>query len=546
MSYLGSSFERVRVTASHPPRALKLISVAVFILVLAARTAVAPAQTPVRGGTVVQAIGADPPTMNPGTTTDTTAWSLMGKVFNGLTYLDGEYHNHPDLAESWSVSADGLTYTFKLRRNVKWHDGKPFTSEDVKFSYLEILSNFHPVGRIGYALVAAIETPDPHTAVIKLKAPLGPFVFMTALPTGAIMPKHLLAGQDITTAEFNRKPVGTGPFKLGETVKGSHYVLERNPDYFKKGQPYLDRVVLRVMPNPASRVLAFEKGEVDVLYTFFLPVEQAGRLKAMPGLVVKEYMVFPEVVTLFFNLKDSKPLGDLRVRQAIAHAIDKKFLVEKGYFGQGRPAISPIPSNLGWAHNPRVPVYAYDPAQAAALFDEAGYPKGAGGERLTLRMVYDPANSAANKASEVVAQQLRAMGTNAKQMPMERSLMLDKVYKQYDFDIHIHNYTTYGDPAVGVTRVYMCDNIRPVPFANVSRYCNPKVDELFRQAASAPSQAERARYYAPAMEQLARDLPSIPLFEYGDTNVARGRVQGIFKSLSAHARWDEVWVSDGK
>jgi len=335
MSYLGSSFERVRVTASHPPRALKLISVAVFILVLAARPAVAPAQTPVRGGTVVQAIGADPPTMNPGTTTDTTAWSLMGKVFNGLTYLDGEYHNHPDLAESWSVSADGLTYTFKLRRNVKWHDGKPFTSEDVKFSYLEILSNFHPVGRIGYALVAAIETPDPHTAVIKLKAPFGPFVFMTALPTGAIMPKHLLAGQDITTAEFNRKPVGTGPFKLGETVKGSHYVLERNPDYFKKGQPYLDRVVLRVMPNPASRVLAFEKGEVDVLYTFFLPVEQAGRLKAMPGLVVKEYMVFPEVVTLFFNLKDSKPLGDLRVRQAIAHAIDKKFLVEKGLLRPG-------------------------------------------------------------------------------------------------------------------------------------------------------------------------------------------------------------------
>jgi peptide/nickel transport system substrate-binding protein len=515
-------------------------------LLLAALPLGAQAQTPVRGGTVVQAISADPPTMNPGTTTDTQAWSLMGKLFNGLTHLDNDYRSHPDLAESWTVSADGLTYTFKLRRDVKWHDGKPFTSEDVKFSYTEVLPRYHPVGRLSYSLVTAVETPDPYTAVVKLKAPFGPFVFMTALNTGAIVPKHLLAGQDFAAAEFNRKPVGTGPFKIAEAVKGSHYVLERNPDYFKKGQPYLDRVVLRVMPNPASRVLAFEKGEVDVLYSFFLPVEQAGRLKAMPGLVVKEYMLFPEVVTLFFNLKDSKPLEDVRVRQAIAHAIDKKFLVEKGYFGQGRPAISPIPSNLGWAHNPNVPVYAYDPARAAALLDEAGYPKGANGERMTLRLVYDPANSAANKASEVVAQQLRAIGINAKQVPLERSLMLEKVYKNYDFDIHIHNYTTYGDPGVGVARVYVCDNIRPAPFANVSRYCNPRLDELFRQAASATTQAERAKYYYPAQEILMRDLPAIPLFEYGDTNVARGRVQNIFKSLSAHERWDEVWVSDGK
>ncbi len=477
-------------------------------LMLLAVPVVVEAQTPVRGGTVVQAIAADPPTMNPGTTTDTQAWALMGKLFNGLTHLDNDYRSHPDLAESWTVSADGLTYTFKLRRDVKWHDGKPFTSEDVKYSYTEVLPKYHPVGRLSYSLVTAVETPDPYTAVVKFKAPFGPFVFMTALNTGPILPRHLLAGQDFMT--------------------------------------YLDRVILRVMPNPASRVLAFEKGEVDVLYTFFLPVEQAGRLKAMPGLVVKDFMLFPEVVTLFFNIKDSKPLEDIRVRQAIAHAIDKKFLVEKGYFGQGRPAISPIPSNLAWAHNPKVPVYAYDPVGAAALLDEAGYPKGANGERMTLRFVYDPANSAANKASEVVAQQLRALGINAKQVPLERSLMLEKVYKNYDFDIHIHNYTTYGDPGVGVARVYVCDNIRPAPFANVSRYCNPKLDELFRQGASATTQAERAKYYYPAQEILMRDLPAIPLFEYGDTNVARGRVQNIFKSLSSHERWDEVWVSDGK
>lgn len=499
--------------------------------------------TPLRGGTVVQAMSADPPTLNPGTTTDTQAWSVMGKLFNGLTHLDSEYRSHPDLAESWEVSRDGLTYSFKLRQGVRWHDGKPFTSADVKFTYMEILAKYHPTGRLGFSLVTAIDTPDAHTVVVRLRKPFAPFLFMTNLSSGPVLPKHLLEGQDIATAEFNRKPVGTGPFRIAEAVKGSHYVLERNPDYFKKGRPYLDRVVLRVMPNPASRVLAFEKGEVDVLYSFFLPREHAARLKTAPGVTFKDYMLFPEVITLFFNLRDSKPLGDLRVRQAIAHAIDRAFIAEKGYFGLSRPGTSPIPSNLAWAHNPKVPVYAHDPARAGALLDEAGY---RGPERMALRLAYDPANSAVNKAAEIVAQQLRAVGINVRQTPMERSLMIEKVFKQYEFDLYVHNYTTYGDPAIGVTRAYDCDNIRPAPFVNVSRYCNRKVDELFDLAAEAPTRAERARHYFAAQEILVRELPTIALLEYGDTNVARARVRSIFLSRSAHERWDEVWVSDGK
>jgi peptide/nickel transport system substrate-binding protein len=512
-------------------------------LLLALPVAALGQQTPVRGGTVVQAISADPPTMNPGITTDTQAWSLMGKLFNGLTYLDGDYRSYPDLAESWDISKDGLTYTFRLRHNVKWHDGQPFTSADVKFSYLEVLPKYHPTGRVAFAVIASVDTPDPYTAVVRLKKPFAPFLFMTNLNNGPILPRHLLEGKDIATAEFNQKPVGTGPFRLAEVVKGSHYMLERNPDYFKPGRPYLDRVVLRVMPSPPSRVLAFEKGEVDVLYSFFLPREQAARMKGMPGIVFKDYMLFPEVITLFFNLKDSKPLGDLKVRQAIAHAIDKSFIADKGYFGLSRPAISPIPSNLAWAHNSKVTVYPYDPARAQALLDEAGY---RGPERMGLRLAYDPANSAVNKAAEIVAQQLRAVGINVRQTPMERSLMIEKVFKQYEFDLFIHNYTTYGDPAIGVTRAYDCDNIVPAPFVNVERYCNKKVDELFDRAATATTRAERARHYQAAQEIIARELPTIPLLEYGDTNVARPRLRNIFLSRSAHERWDEVWVTDGK
>jgi peptide/nickel transport system substrate-binding protein len=522
-----------------------LVAVALFLSVLLPFAPVAiAADTPARGGTVVQATSADPPTLS-GTTTDTQAWNVMGKIFNGLTYLDLEYRNHPDLAESWDASADGLTYTFKLRKNVRWHDGKPFTAADVKFTYQDVLAKLHPIGRLGFSNVTAIDTPDPFTVVMKLKAPFAPLLFMTSLCMSPILPKHVLEGQDLATSEFNRKPIGTGPFKIAEAVKGSHYLLERNPDYFKPGRPYLDRVILKVMPNPASRVLAFEKGEVDVLYSFYLPREQTARVKALPGVFSKDYMLFPEVVTLFFNLKDSKPLGDLRVRQAIAHAIDKTFIAEKGYFGLSRPAISPIPSNLGWAHNPKVQTYAHDPAKAAALLDEAGYPT-TKGERMSLRLAYDPANSAVNKAAEIIAQQLRQVGINVRLTPMERTLMIQKVFVQYEFDLYVHNYSTYGDPALGVTRAYECDNIRPAPFVNVERYCNPKVDELFRTAASAVNRNDRARYYQAAQEIIARELPTIPLLEWGDTNVARGRVRDIFQSRSSHERWDEVWVSDGK
>jgi peptide/nickel transport system substrate-binding protein len=187
--------------------------------------------------------------------------------------------------------------------------------------------------------------------------------------------------------------------------------------------------------------------------------------------------------------------------------------------------------------------YAYDPARAQALLDEAGFK---GPERMTLRVVYDPANSAVNKAAEIVTLQLRAVGINAKPVTMERSVMIEKVFKQYDFDIYIHNFTTYGEPAVGVTRVYDCENIVPAPFTNVERYCNRKVNELFDQAAVAPTRAERAKLYFAAQEIIARELPTIPLLEYGDTNVARPRVRNIFLSRSSHERWDEVWVTDGK
>lgn len=514
---------------------------------MAVWAATGPAEEPVRGGTLVMAVSADPPTFNTGITTDTQAWFAAGKIFNGLTFLDRDLNNHPDLAESWEVAPDGMTYTFRLRPGVRWHDGKPFTSKDVQFTYLEILAKYHPIGKLAFSRIRAIDTPDDHTAVIHMKEPYAPLLYQTTEVMAPILPRHIYEGTDILNNPHNKAdPVGTGPFRLGEYVRGSHVTLVRNPDYFKKGQPYLDRVILKIMPNGAARVLAFEKGEVDVLYGFVLPREQALRLKALPGVQYAENVVLPEVVTLFFNLQGTKPLADLRVRQAIAHGLDKKFMIEKAYFGVGRPATSPIPTGIPWAHNKSVAVYDYDPEKAQALLDAAGFPRKADGTRLSLRLAYDPANSAVNKVAEIAAQQLRQVGIAVKLDPMERSVLLNKIFVQYDYDLFVHNYTTYGDPAVGVSRAYTCENVRPAPFVNVERYCNPKVDELFQAGATRVDKRERAKAYYAVQEILVRDLPTFPLLEYPDANVAKANVHGLFRSPSSHERWDEAWLAKPK
>ena len=251
---------------SRPRPFRSLPSLAVVLLLL---VAVAPAtgQAPKSGGVLVTSPLSATPSLSPHEESTIATVQQASPCFSNLLVFDPAKRQEsadtlvPELAEKWTWQDSFRTLVFTLRRDVKWHDGKPFTSADVKFTYLEVLAKYHPTGRLGFSNLASIDTPDPHTAVMKLKAPFAPLLFMTNLNSGPVLPKHLLEGQDVTAAEFNRKPVGTGPFRITEAVKGSHYVLERFPDYFKKGRPYLDRVILRVMPAPASRVLAFEKGE---------------------------------------------------------------------------------------------------------------------------------------------------------------------------------------------------------------------------------------------------------------------------------------------
>ena len=235
------------------------------------------ADTPRYGGTLIKTLGANPPMFNSAITADHMTVSAGCLLYNGLIYLDRDGNPKPELAKSWEVKRGGLEFVFTLQPNAKWHDGKPFTSADVKFTMEEMLAKYHPRAKAALADVTAVEIPDPRMVVIKFSKVFAPFLQVMSCAEAPILPKHLYEGTDVLKNPHNTdNPVGTGAFKLTEFVRGDHLTFVRNPDFFLPGRPYLDRLVLKIIPDAAGRLLAFEKGELDYIETSYFPLPETG------------------------------------------------------------------------------------------------------------------------------------------------------------------------------------------------------------------------------------------------------------------------------
>jgi peptide/nickel transport system substrate-binding protein len=251
-------------------------------------------------------------------------------------------------------------------------------------------------------------------------------------------------------------------------------------------------------------------------------------------------------VTLIPNLR--RPiLSQLKVRQAMAHALDRQAILEKVYFGHGEVATSPISRPLGWAYNPEVPRYEWDVAKANQLLDEAGFPRGPSGMRFPLTLLYDTSFA---KLAEVLRDQVAAVGIELQLRLMERNAWIDAVYKHWDFDLAFTHFENGPDPDIGVKRVYVSSNIIPIPFSNAAGYHNPRVDELFDLAARELDRAARARAYFEIQEILLRESPYIWLIEAGHlSGVAfHSEFQGLhsWSSKSIMTYGDDAWWSKGK
>jgi peptide/nickel transport system substrate-binding protein len=526
-------------------RKLSLLAAKVVFAVVTASSAVgAQAQTvqPTKGGTAIMAIGYDPTTLNPATSTGLSETYVGTMVFDALVWTDLEGGVHPQLAKSWDISDDKLTYTFHLRE-AKFHDGKPFTSADVKFSFEEVAGKYNAVfrGRVGRT-IQSIETPDPRTVVIRLKEPFGPFVFaLNIMAGGAIVPKHVFEGKDIATSPASTEaPVGTGPFKIAEYVRGSHIRVVRNEDYWDAGKPYLDSAVAQVIPTPAARTQALLAGDVDFIpFSFF----NSGDLKLVQGnskLKSEPTGSPPANMFGFINLKN-KDLSDVRVRNALMVASDRKFIWQNAFSETGQPGTSPWGKLINWASDPAINFdksHPFDVKKAAEMLDEAGYKPGPDGVRLRLRITYDTSSQERALAASALQATWRQAGIEVTLQPAEFALLSPKILAN-DFDVFVNSYTTYGDPALGVARAFVTSSIG-VAFGNASGYSNPEVDELFTKGAQATSYEERAPFYHQAERIVARDMPSLMLHERRALDVANANVMGLWGSQ--HPNWSNAWL----
>jgi peptide/nickel transport system substrate-binding protein len=353
------------------------------VLAVAFGASGASGQEPKQGGTIIVGLAGNPPGFNPNINYSTLTHLPTGQIFNSLVGYDYDMNLQPELARSWTVSPDGLTITFALEPNVQFHDGKPFTSADVAYS-VEVAREHHPLGKKAFGSIERIDMPDPHTVVFRMKEPYPPMMSFLGTWYLSIIPKHIYAGTDPTKNPANQRPIGTGPFRFKEYVAGSHVILEKNPTYWRKGRPYLDRVVFKIMPDETARVIALERGELDLQGYYGFPFSELERLRKLPELKTTfDPTAFAPLMMAPINLRGpilSKP----EVRQALAHAINRGEILERALFGVGKVAVSPVPSSLAWAHNAKVRQYGFDPAEANRLLDRAGLARGADGTRLKL------------------------------------------------------------------------------------------------------------------------------------------------------------------
>ena len=523
-----------------------------FQLILATSLLWAPVShaqdAPRRGGVLQAIVQPEPPVLTTAFNSSFPIGVVGTNVLEGLLSFDDKQKLQPALATSWESSPDGKTITFHLRHGVKWHDGQPFTSADVKFSALQVWKKLHPRGRSTFAALEDVQTPDDYTAVFKLSHPS--LVIFSSLNANEaqILPRHLYEGTDILNNPYNLKPVGTGPFRFKEWKQGQYIVLERNPDYWDSGKPYLDGVVFQVILDAASRATALETGEAQYAPFDAVPLADVQRLRDLPNLriVTDGYAWQSAYVFLEFNLRNPI-LKDLRVRQAIAHAIDRQALIDTVWYGLGKPSTGPIPSSLkSFYTSDGVPQYEYDPKLADKLLDEAGYPRKADGMRFTLNQEYQNFNETFKNNAEYIRQALRRVGIDVKVNNRDIPGHLKTVYTDYDFDINTGRWVPSLDPQIGGLRHYSTKDIsKGTPWSNASGYSNPEMDKLIDAIQVEADPAKRVELFHQFQRLAETDLPVVPLFEQQNFTVVSTSVQGLSKAPDgALASLKNVWIKN--
>ena len=488
-----------------------------------------------RGGTLSMLVQPEVPTLASYLSTSMPVGQTASKIYDGLLEYNFDLSPRPCLAESWNVSPDGLTITFNIRKGVKFHDGHPMTSEDVRYSIMEVLIKYHPRGG-KFKIIESIQTPDDHTVLIKLKSSSPALMMAFSGYESPIIPKHLFAGKDIKNHPLANKPIGTGPFKFVEWKRGQYMRFDRNPDYWSPGQPYFDRIVVQTIPDSATRSAVLEKGDFQLAGFGAVPNNDAKRLGALPNLIVttKGYENFSPISELDFNTK-VKPFNNKKVRQAVAFCIDRKFVIENIWFDFGKIATGPINSNFEAAGLYTSKVKNYDVSNrievANRLLDEAGYPRKSDGYRFEITHDITPYGGEWKSFGEYTVQQLDKIGIKARLRVEDVATWLKRIYTNYDFTLSSNWLNTFADPVLGVHRLYHSNAIKPgTVFKNASRWSSPLTDKLMDMASVEPDQEERGALYQAFQKILVEEVPVTWIHEIQFPTVINAQYKDVITS----------------
>lgn len=488
----------------------------------AAETAAPPGDGPSYGDMYAASSIGDASYLNPVLARDIASADINALVYNGLVKYDKDLKLTGDLAESWSVSPDGLTITFKLRRNVKWHDGQPFTAVDVKFTYDRLVDPKVQTPYSGdFMLVKDVKIADLYTVRVTYSEKFAPALESWGM---GIVPKHIFERGDFNTNPANRAPVGTGPFRFKEWKTDEKIVLEANPDYFE-GRPYISRYVYRIIPDQSVQFLELRNQSIDEM-----------------GLTPDQWRAYPEFFIhynkyrypafaytyLAFNLLNPV-FAEKKFRQAIAFGIDKDEIINGVLLGMGKAANGPFPPQ-SWAYDPSVKDYGYDPGRARLLLSELGWRDADNdgilekdGRKLAFTIMTNQGNKMRELSCEIIQAQLKKIGVKADIRVVEWSTFVHQFIDKKDFEAVLLGWSLSRDPDQ-----YSIWNSKQTGEGqyNFVSYSNPEVDKLLDEGRKTFDTAKRKAAYNRLHRILAEDLPYIFLYYPESLPVIHKRFRG--------------------
>jgi peptide/nickel transport system substrate-binding protein len=488
-------------------------------------TAPAAAQSgqPRRGGILKVGLQADPTSLDPQKTSLTALFHVTEHMYSLLVQLNPDLTVRPDLAEKWDISPDGQTYTFSLRKGVKFHSGRPLVAGDVKYSFERLVDKATASPNASLlAPVESITTPDDSTVVMTLKAADASFLTNLTGPATAIINKDAVD----KNGDLTRTADGTGPFMFKEYVPNTRVVLERNPDYYETGKPYVDGIEMTIAADDTSRTAAVRTGTVDFIE--YAPLKDIPSLKSDSSLVLAGDQ---NTNIRFVGLNVTrKPFSDLKVRQAIALAVDRDAVLGPAVFGFGTPTLEIFPPGY-WAGLGTQPAAA-DIAKAKQMLADAGYPDGFNTTILSWSQY-----SFLSNAALVFQEQLKQIGITS-DVNLEENAAFIKDYLDNNFDLTVSGTSAYVDP----NDIYL-RNFGTGQASNAVRYSNPKADDLIAAGVATTDQAKRKQIYKQLQQLLLDDVPWINLYIANQFEAMKTYVKGYTHiPTGTNYTFKDVWL----